>query len=539
MTDSKYTNFDYDLSQKILTMLKGGYPAKLKKVLIVTAPLWFKAPFRILRLFVREKLRERVHTVSAPQLGLHVPRASLPKQLGGQLEPDHAAWLEHCRNCYTNNLQTSKLGEVIDDYVISNHIPPIKPQNGMIDQSVTRDMTSDRVTRHKDADDIMHISGELPYTCDPSPLRHTHGYNGDVKGNHVHSGDEDEIDLISRGGRGAWSSGEVSPGLSDEEGGGGGPGETPAALLARLQRLGRRGLVDEYEMIRARPPHGTFHHAKLATNLSKNRYTDVLCYDHSRVVLSQTDPDDPTTDYINANYVDGYKQKNAFICTQGPLPKTFGDFWRMVWEQGSVVVVMTTRTVERGRVKCGQYWPAEGVTDTHGAFAVTTDHVQHADDYSVAQLRLTDLRSQQARRVLHAQYSRWPDYGVPGGGRAAPVLRFLSLVRRAQETATAQLGDAWAGHSRGPPIVVHCSAGIGRTGTFLTLDTCTQRLAAEGVADVRGTVEHIRSQRAHSIQMPEQYVFCHLALLEYAVMQGYLENVDLSGFEDDNEEESE
>ncbi|XP_013147433.1 PREDICTED: tyrosine-protein phosphatase non-receptor type 9-like [Papilio polytes] len=347
MTDSKYTNFDYELSQKILTMLKGGYPAKLKKVLIVTAPLWFKAPFRILRLFVREKLRERVHTVSAPQLSAHVPRASLPT-------------LEHCRNCYTNNLQNNKLDGVIDEYVISNYIPPVKTQNGVIEHEVARDMTSDRVARLEQPD-AMHIS-DPPYTCDTGPLRQ-----------------------------------------------------------------------------------GTFHHAKLPSNLSKNRYTDVLCYDHSRVLLSQTDPEDPTTDYINANYVDGYKQKNAFICTQGPLPKTFSDFWRMVWEQGCVALVMTT------------------------------------------------------------------------GGRAQPVLRFLHLVRRAQRTALADLGDAWAGHSRGPPIVVHCSAGIGRTGTFITLEVCTSRLAAEGVADVRGAVERVRAQRAHSIQMPDQYVFCHLALLEYAI----------------------
>ncbi|CAH0718229.1 unnamed protein product, partial [Brenthis ino] len=568
MTDSKYTNFDYELSQKILTMLKndikeigdvegdveklmefyeglpymsysdctvhfaykGGYPAKLKKVLIVTAPLWFKAPFRILRLFVREKLRERVHTVSAPQLGVHIPRASLPRQLGGQLEPDHAAWLEHCRNCYTNNLNT-KLDGVIDDYVISNHIPPVKTQNGIIDAEEPCDMSSERLDN---GSDIMHISGDPPYTCDPSPLRHTHGYNGDMKAAHIHS-DEDDLDLITRG---TWSSGEASPGLSDEECGGGGAGETPAALLARVRALGRRGLVAEYEEIRARPPNGTFHHAKLPSNLAKNRYTDVLCYDHSRVPLSLRD-DDPASDYINANYVDGYKQRNAFICTQGPLPKTFGDFWRMVWEQNSLVIVMTTRTVERGRVKCGQYWPAPGARAEHAGLAVLNEaHDQH-DDYVVSHLLLTDLRTEQRRRVWHGQYTRWPDYGVPGGGRAAPVLRFLELVRRAQQRARHELGDAWAGHSRGPPIVVHCSAGIGRTGTFLTLDTCTSRLAAEGVADVRGAVERIRQQRAHSIQMPDQYVFCHLALLEYAVMHGYLESADLTGFDEDNEEESE
>ncbi|CAH0687731.1 unnamed protein product [Spodoptera exigua] len=535
MTDSKYTNFDYELSQKILTMLKGGYPAKLKKVLIVTAPLWFKAPFRILRLFVREKLRERVHTVNAPQLGLHVPRSSLPKQLGGLHEPDHAAWLEHCKNCYTNNLQNAKLDGVIDEYVISNHIPPINAQNGIIEHE--GDMTSDRATRLGDSNTDMHISGDPPYTCDPSPLRHTHGYNGDMKSRHINSGDEDDMDISTRG---TWSSGEVSPGLSDEEGGGGGAGETPQALLQRVRALGRRGLAAEYDEIRSRPPVGTFHHAKLPSNLAKNRYTDVLCYDHSRVILSQTDPDDPTTDYINANYVDGYKQKNAYICTQGPLPKTFSDFWRMVWEQGTLVIVMTTRAVERGRVKCGQYWPlADGQHVVYGDFAVTTQAVEHDEDYTVTHLLLSDLKRGGSRRIWHGQYTRWPDYGVPGGGSAQPVLRFLARCRRAQALALHDLDLAWAGHKQGPPIVVHCSAGIGRTGTFLTLDICAQRVSAEGTLDVRGTVERIRAQRAHSIQMPDQYVFCHLALLEYAVMQGYLDSADLTGFDEDNEEESE
>ncbi|GBP07689.1 Tyrosine-protein phosphatase non-receptor type 9 [Eumeta japonica] len=225
---------------------------------------------------------------------------------------------------------------------------------------------------------------------------------------------------------------------------------------------------------------------------------------------------------------------------EGPLPKTYADFWRMVWEQGALVIVMTTRAVERGRVKCGQYWPATvGARALHGDYAITTDTVDHEEDYVVSHLTLTDTRTEQSRPIWHGQYVRWPDYGVPGGGRAAPVLQFLHSVRRAQHDALHALGDAWAGHSRGPPIVVHCSAGIGRTGTFLTLDMCVSRLAAEGVVDVRGTVERIRAQRAHSIQMPDQYVFCHLALIEYAVMQGYLDSADWTGFDDDNGDESE
>lgn len=131
---------------------------------------------------------------------------------------------------------------------------------------------------------------------------------------------------------------------------------------------------------------------RLKANVSKNRYTDVLCYDHSRVILSAED-NDSCSDYINANYVDGYKQKNAFISTQGPLPKTFGDFWQMVWEQQCVVVVMTTRCLERGRPKCGQYWPAnEEEAIEYGHYEVANLNVEYHSDYTICMLHLTNLK---------------------------------------------------------------------------------------------------------------------------------------------------
>ena len=119
----------------------------------------------------------------------------------------------------------------------------------------------------------------------------------------------------------------------------------------------------------------------------------MLCYDHSRVVLSLEDPEDTCSDYINANYVDGYKQKNAFISTQGPLPKTYGDFWRMVWEQQCAVVVMTTRCLERGRPKCGQYWPlCEEESAEYGNFQVDNLTTEQQSDYTIAMLHLTNLK---------------------------------------------------------------------------------------------------------------------------------------------------
>ena len=200
----------------------------------------------------------------------------------------------------------------------------------------------------------------------------------------------------------------------------------------------------------------------MRTNLAKNRYTDVLCFDHSRVLLSQVDGD-PCSDYINANFVDGYKQKNAFISTQGPLPKTSCDFWRMIWEQQVLVIVMTTRVIERGRTKCGQYWPTdENDSLTFANFQVTATAIENCADYSITTLTLTNLKTDESRQVSHFQYTSWPDYGVPHSAMA--MLDFLARVRSQQAFLVAMLGDTWAGHPKGPPIVVHCSAGIGRTG---------------------------------------------------------------------------
>ncbi|XP_037918409.1 tyrosine-protein phosphatase non-receptor type 9 isoform X3 [Hermetia illucens] len=487
MSGSKYSNFDYDLSQKILTLLKGGYPARLKKVLIVTAPLWFKAPFKILRLFVREKLRERVFTVSIPTLSLHIPRKSLPIHLGGTLEIDHSTWLLHCYKSMTNR----------EDEILANI--------GQQPAAVLQQSTNDFVCSNGTSND--------------------HQLN-----NHETAAPLSEF----------WSENppsSASSGFSDDDSLAGAEGDpkTIEQIVQMVKERGRQGLINEYADIRSRAPDGTFVNAKLRNNLIKNRYTDVLCYDHSRVILSKEE-EDPSSDYINANFVDGYKQKNAYISTQGPLPKTSSDFWRMIWEQHCLVIVMTTRVMERGRVKCGQYWePEEGSSCEFGNYHVRTISIETNVDYTVASLELINKKTDEKRNVSHWQFTSWPDYGVPTSAMA--MLNFLQKVREKQAEMVRSLGDTWAGHPKGPPIVVHCSAGIGRTGTFITLDICISRLEDVGTADIKGTVEKIRAQRAYSIQMPDQYVFCHLALIEYAVSRGMLQSVDLTGF-DDREDES-
>jgi tyrosine-protein phosphatase non-receptor type 9 len=460
----------------------GGYPAKLKKVLIVTAPLWFKAPFKILRLFVREKLRERVYTVSVAQLSSHIPRESLPTQLGGSLVLDHNGWLSFCLQSMTTREESS----------------------------------------------LPHYDGKTP--SPQKRIRTPTEIDISTSTNNIN------VDSWTEEGNLNPPS-SASSGFSDDDSlHGDGAALTMPQLVDYVKDRGRSGLMQEYAEIRSRPPDGTFNVAKMKNNLPKNRYTDVLCYDHSRVILSEVDSD-KDSDYIHANFVDGYKQKNAFINTQGPLPKTTPEFWRMIWEQHTLVIVMTTRVMERGRPKCHQYWEGDaGGEGTYGQFTVKTIAVEAEPDYTVTTVSLVNNKTDESREVSHWQFTSWPDYGVPRSAKA--MLEFLERVRRKQNAMVVALGDTWAGHPRGPPIVVHCSAGIGRTGTFCTLDICISRLEDLGTADIRGTVERIRSQRAYSIQMPDQYIFCHLALIEYALMKGHLQSADLSGFDPGADDDS-
>ncbi|KAK3865554.1 hypothetical protein Pcinc_028848 [Petrolisthes cinctipes] len=584
MTESAYQNFDYQLSQKILTLLKGGYPARLKKVLIVTAPLWFKAPFKVLRLFVREKLRDRVYTVSLPELVNHIPGKCLPLELGGDLTFDHQAWLVQCLASMTNRDPST----VCEPSPPLTHFPDTDNHNTMIPEDEPNscaeqlcEFSEDEVScceksfshDSNEEDDLEEEEGTIGDT-DGGRLS---GLNGDQdpspegenqKEEEEEEGEEKEKDRESSAGlKGERSpvpeiqsdtphlnghlhdtgriSGRGSPVAPPSSGSSGfsdddslhfddGRGFTLEEFVRHLRDKGRQGLYHDYSQIKSRPPDGTFENSRKRCNQIKNRYTDVLCFDNTRVVLSIED-DEGHTDYINANYVDGYKQKNAFISTQGPLPGTFGDYWRMIWEQKVCVIVMTTRAVERGRTKCGQYWPTEqDGTVTHSHFTITNTSVVPYRDYTVSTLTMLDTRNGEERKVEHMQFTSWPDYGVPDSAMA--MLEFLGHVRESQTRLTAGLGPSWSGHPLGPPIVVHCSAGIGRTGTFCTLDICIRRLEETGSIEVKGTVEKIRSQRAYSIQMPDQYVYCHLALLEYALHNGKLVEVDLTGFEEDGSE---
>ncbi|XP_044128420.1 receptor-type tyrosine-protein phosphatase delta isoform X16 [Bufo gargarizans] len=241
----------------------------------------------------------------------------------------------------------------------------------------------------------------------------------------------------------------------------------------------------------------TWEHSNLEVNKPKNRYANVIAYDHSRVLLSAIEGI-PGSDYINSNYIDGYRKQNAYIATQGPLPETFGDFWRMMWEQRSATVVMMTKLEERSRIKCDQYWPSRG-TETYGFIQVTLLDTVELATYCVRTFALYKNGSSEKREVRQFQFTAWPDHGVPE--HPTPFLAFLRRVK------TCNPPDAG-------PMVVHCSAGVGRTGCFIVIDAMLERIRHEKTVDIYGHVTLMRAQRNYMVQTEDQYIFIHDALLE-------------------------
>ncbi|XP_072043282.1 receptor-type tyrosine-protein phosphatase epsilon-like [Amphiura filiformis] len=246
--------------------------------------------------------------------------------------------------------------------------------------------------------------------------------------------------------------------------------------------------------------------SKKPENITKNRYKNIIPYDNSRVVLQLQDGDEHS-DYINASYIDGYKKNNAYIASQGPNSETVKDHWRMIWQEGTETIVMVTRLVEVGKIKCEKYWPDEGKSISYGDYTVTNVKEEDRGLYVVRTLTLAKTEiyaNQQAsnnevRLIKHFHYTSWPDMSVPEF--AEPILGFLDHVNAENPTTAG-------------PIVIHCSAGIGRTGTFITLDAMLKMAKAEGKVDIFYFVHDMRQRRPGLIQTVAQYIFVHDALLE-------------------------
>ncbi|XP_015201355.2 tyrosine-protein phosphatase non-receptor type 9 isoform X1 [Lepisosteus oculatus] len=545
MTHSTYGNFDYELCVKILNLLKGAFPARLKCVFIVSSPLWFRAPFAVLRLFVREKLRERVCTVKAHELASHIPMESLPEHLGGSSQYSHVAWIQACVNSSQSQQKGDCMGNLLHSFSLEQ-----TPNNsdGLNSNCAPHALTDNTAHLHNH----YHENRTSNFQAAPSAQGNCQHWNGsalcaNVQGGdgrdraanangrrpppqsetppdtplHKHAAEEAHVPPLPQKSRPLPTAAELS--IHVPEGG----GMSVQELVLHVKRKKKKGIYQEYEEIRKEPPSGTFDYSKKPYNQIRNRYSDVLCLDHSRVKLSPVNDEDETSDYINASFMDGYKRKSAYIATQGPLPKTFGDFWRMVWEQRVLIIVMTTRVVERGRVKCGQYWPLEpGKMEEYGQFLIKNVHIKMFQDFKLSHLEVYNMETKESRDVAHYLYMSWPDFGVPKS--ASAMLDFRAQVKQHQEAAVQALGSEWTGPAGGPPVVVHCSAGIGRTGTFCTLDICLSRLEDIGTVDVNQTVRRMRTQRAFSIQTWDQYYFCYMAVIEYAQRRGLLAPVEWS-----------
>ncbi|XP_050023108.3 receptor-type tyrosine-protein phosphatase kappa-like isoform X1 [Dermacentor andersoni] len=234
--------------------------------------------------------------------------------------------------------------------------------------------------------------------------------------------------------------------------------------------------------------------AQRTENKVKNRYGNLLAYDHSRVRLKPI-PGVPFSDYINASYIDGYCRPKRYIATQGPKPHTVEDFWRMVWQENVCKVVMLTGLVENGKTKCEKYWPEK--TATYGDVQVHFITEETFPEYTIHQLHIT--LADTTREVKHFHLTSWPDHGVPLYPNA--LLTFRKKVNQYRTFNEA-------------PVVVHCSAGVGRTGAYILLENLIEQAQSEGVVDVIGQLAAMRHNRMNVVETLEQYNFVHRALME-------------------------
>ncbi|XP_052526092.1 receptor-type tyrosine-protein phosphatase kappa-like isoform X1 [Tympanuchus pallidicinctus] len=254
------------------------------------------------------------------------------------------------------------------------------------------------------------------------------------------------------------------------------------------------GRLGEYQKLASSLCHSCSAGKELC-NEGKNRYKSIIPYDHCRVVLQ---PSDTGNDYINASYVDSYRSPRFFIAAQGPLPGTVVDFWQMVWQEKTSVIVMLTGLVEHNKIKCEQYWPEQ--QQVYGDFTVTLNNTRTTMGIVTRVFCLQKAGYALPRTVEQFHYMQWPDHEVPRN--PAQLLCLVEMVNKSGSESPAG------------PVLVHCSAGIGRTGTFIALDFLLKMAKAEGKVDVFHCVQKLREQRVCMVQTKEQYAFLYEVLLE-------------------------
>lgn len=282
--------------------------------------------------------------------------------------------------------------------------------------------------------------------------------------------------------------------------------ELPVAVAER-HRDSDYGFQQEFELLPDRFPDRTTRASEARENCYKNRYPDIKAYDQTRVRLSMVDGI-VGSDYVNANYVIGYKERKKFICAQGPMDNTVNDFWRMVWEQHLEMILMLTNLEEYSKTKCAKYWPdAEAGEKKFGDFVVSHIHEKRYSDYIIRDLKLrqaaaespNEKEKEEERLIVQYHYLVWKDFVAPE--HPSGILKF---IKRVNEEYSLEKG----------PILIHCSAGVGRTGTLVALDSLLQQLNEEKQVAIFNTVCDLRHQRNFLVQSLKQYIFIYRALLE-------------------------
>ncbi|XP_052827070.1 tyrosine-protein phosphatase 10D isoform X2 [Octopus bimaculoides] len=255
---------------------------------------------------------------------------------------------------------------------------------------------------------------------------------------------------------------------------------------------------EEFKLLKSLSPVQPHVAAELQVNRTKNRYTNILAYDHSRVKLLPMD-DDESSDYTNANYIPGYSLHREYIASQGPLPSTKDDFWRMIWEQNVSIIVMVTLPVERGRVKCEVYWPNKSEPVYFGDLVVQLKSESNLSDYVI---RIMDVNmGEHTKEVKQFHFLKWPDFGCPQN--TSLLINFVQTVRTHMPYMDAG------------PTLVHCSAGVGRTGTFIAIDRLLQHIQTYLEVDIFGLILELRKYRPNMVQTEDQYVFIYQCIADH------------------------
>uniref|UniRef100_A0A8C4Q2D2 protein-tyrosine-phosphatase n=1 Tax=Eptatretus burgeri TaxID=7764 RepID=A0A8C4Q2D2_EPTBU len=261
------------------------------------------------------------------------------------------------------------------------------------------------------------------------------------------------------------------------------------------------GFAEQYEMLKNVGKSQPRTAGQLPSNLSKNRYKDIVPYDDSRVCLMVQDNEE-TSDYINASYIAGFSSQKEFIASQGPLPSTVVDFWRMVWEQKVSTIVMLAQCVEAGRPKCEQYWPDDKQPHNYGKFIISLLREDNVEHWIVRALEVRNSQFTETRQVSQYHFQCWPDHGVPN--TTTQLIDFVSVVRT--DLIRTEMSKS---------TVVHCSAGVGRTGTFIALDQAIQQIEEEDMVELNTIVKNMRRNRCMMVQTEVQYKFLHTCVRDY------------------------